>query len=84
VDLAEAMTVREGAYVVSPHDAPPLRPRRVTAVWRSASGRFVQFRIYTLGDAWIDSSAVQLAPKGKVFDWALGAWVDAPDNGGAA
>lgn len=82
--LAEAMTVREGTIVVSKHDSPPLAPRRVTQVWRSATGRFVQFRIHAFGDAWVDSSALELPPHGKVFDWALGEWVDRPQEASRA
>jgi hypothetical protein len=76
--LDEAMRVREGMVVVSPHDSPPLAPRRVTQVWQSARGAFVQFRIHAFGDAWIDSSALELPPRGRVYDWAIGAWVEPP------
>ena len=76
--LDEALALREGDRVASPHDTPPYRVRRITRPpWRRQSGNDVRISMasYCNGD-WVSPFGFVLVPKGaKNFDTTGRRWM---------
>lgn len=74
MQMVEAKQVSAGDYVTSVHTVPPLKPLRVTRAWVNRDGTIARFLIHGLRDAWVDSSGVEMAPKGMDWDTVRNRW----------
>lgn len=80
MNIADAQRVFEGQKVTSSLTTPARRPLRVTQVWHSSDHSIVRFRIHSLGSSWIDSSGVELPPKGATWNDWKSKWEPGPSD----
>lgn len=72
--LGDALELVAGDRVCHRLTAPPLRPLRVTEVWRNDQRTIVLIRMHALaGQEWIDATGYDLPPAGMV--WAYDRWI---------
>lgn len=65
--LDEALTLREGQYIASPHDNPAFRVRRVTETWQNADATICRVKLasYSQQD-WVDPTGFVKCPEFRV------------------
>jgi hypothetical protein len=72
--LEQALALQEGSIIVSKHDDPPFRPRRVTHVDVNGERTIVHVIIASFGREWIRADGFELAPEGKQWNQETAAW----------
>ena len=74
--LDEALTLRQGDYVVHKATAIAFKPIRVTDVWQNSKKTIVQVRLASVDPtAWLDATGYNLPPVGKMWDEVHCDWV---------
>lgn len=76
VTLADALTLRQGDYLCTPHTMPRRRPVRVTEVWVNERRTIVMVRLASIRqNDWLDATGYEHPPAGLVWDNARGQWI---------
>lgn len=70
----ESAALRVGMYVTAPHDTPPRRPRRVSAVYTNPATGFTYLRIASIADGWLPANEYDLPPAGEGWDAFAQGW----------
>jgi len=69
ITLADALELKEGDRVCTPHSRPARKPYRITQVWVNDKRTIVMIRCHSLaGHAWLDATGYEHPPEGMVWD----------------
>lgn len=75
--LEQALRIRKGDKLCSPHDVTPYHPRNVTEVWVSEDGKYVRMRIAAVSPNWIGTEMwTQCPDKPSYWDSRTSQWRD--------
>lgn len=74
--LAQALELKKGQSVCSPHDRVPYHPRRLTDVWVSENRKYVRIRIAAVSPNWISPEMWTPQPETARWDGKHATWRD--------